>query len=46
MPENQRTDADYIFDKKMTCVVCDQPFTTKVLKANRTRILQLRRPRK
>lgn len=40
MPENQRTDEDYIFDKKMTCVVCDKPFTTKILKSNRARRLE------
>jgi hypothetical protein len=28
---------EYVFDKKMTCVVCDSPFTTKVLKSNRAR---------
>lgn len=31
------TEDEFIFDKKMTCVVCDQPFTTKVLKSNRAR---------
>ena len=39
MPENQHTDEEYIFDKKMTCVVCDKPFTTKILKSNRARRL-------
>ena len=33
------TEEEYIFDKKMTCVVCDKPFTTKVLKSNRARRL-------
>ena len=40
MPEKQHTDEDYILDKKMTCVVCDRPFTTKILKANRARRLE------
>ena len=40
MTENQRIDADYIFDKRMTCVVCDKPFTTKILKSNRARRLE------
>lgn len=31
------TEDEFIFDKRMTCVVCDQPFTTKVLKSNRAR---------
>ena len=39
MPEKQHTDEEYIFDKKMTCVVCDKPFTTKVLKSNKARRL-------
>ncbi len=34
---NERPESDFIFDKRMTCVVCDQPFTTKVLKSNRAR---------
>ena len=33
------TEEEFIFDKKMTCVVCDKPFTTKVLKSNRARRL-------
>jgi hypothetical protein len=37
MSENVHTDAEYVFDKKMTCAVCDRPFTTKVLKSNRAR---------
>ena len=40
MPETQHTEEEYIFDKKMTCVVCDKPFTTKVLKSNRARRLE------
>ena len=39
MPQNQHTDEEYIFEKKMTCVVCDKPFTTKILKSNRARRL-------
>ena len=39
MPEKQHTDEEYIFDKKMTCVVCDKTFTTKVLKSNKARRL-------
>lgn len=39
MSENQHTEEEYIFDKKMTCVVCDKPFTTKILKSNRARRL-------
>ncbi len=31
------TEEEFIFDKKMTCVVCDKPFTTKVLKSNKAR---------
>lgn len=34
-PEHQ--ESEYIFDKKMVCVVCDQPFTTKVLKNSKAR---------
>ena len=37
MPQNEHTDEEYIFDKKMTCVVCDHPFTTKIVKSNRAR---------
>ena len=37
MTENRHTEEEYIFDKKMTCVVCDKPFTTKILKYNRAR---------
>lgn len=37
MSQNQHTDAEYVFDKKITCVVCDKPFTTKILKSNRAR---------
>ena len=37
MAENQHTEEEFIFDKKMVCVVCDKPFTTKVLKSNRAR---------
>lgn len=40
MPGTQHTDEEFIFDKKMTCVVCDKPFTTKVLKSNRARRLE------
>ena len=40
MSENQHTDEEFIFDKKMTCVVCDKPFTTKILKSNRARRLE------
>ena len=40
MPENRHTDEEYLFDKKMTCVVCDKPFTTKILKANKARRLE------
>ena len=39
MSENLHTDEEYIFDKKMTCVVCDKPFKTKILKSNRARRL-------
>lgn len=39
MAENQHTEEEFIFDKRMTCVVCDKPFTTKVLKSNRARRL-------
>lgn len=37
--EIQHTEEEFIFDKRMTCVVCDKPFTTKVLKSNRARRL-------
>jgi len=37
MPENQHTEEEFIFDKRMVCTVCDKPFTTKVLKSNRAR---------
>lgn len=30
---------DFIFDKRMTCAVCDKPFKTKVLKSNKARRL-------
>lgn len=40
MSEIQHTEEEYIFDKKMTCVVCDKPFTTKILKSNRARRLE------
>lgn len=40
MPGTQHTDEEFIFDKKMTCVVCDKPFTIKVLKSNRARRLE------
>lgn len=37
LSEIKHTEEEYIFDKKMTCVVCDKPFTTKVLKSNKAR---------
>ncbi len=33
----KHTEEEFIFDKRMTCVVCDKPFKTKVLKSNRAR---------
>jgi hypothetical protein len=35
--EAVHSEKEYIFDKKMTCVVCDMPFTTKVLKSSKAR---------
>ncbi len=40
MPEIQHTEEEFIFDRKMTCIVCDQPFTTKTLKSSRARRLE------
>lgn len=39
MSETMHSEEEFIFDKKATCVVCDKPFTTKVLKSNRARRL-------
>jgi uncharacterized protein (DUF2225 family) len=37
MTEVKHTEEEFIFDKKMTCAVCETPFTTKVLKSSKAR---------
>lgn len=36
-PQIQHTEEEFIFDKRMTCLVCDKQFKTKVMKSNRAR---------
>lgn len=35
----EHDEGEFIFDKKITCIVCDQPFTTKILKSSKARRL-------